>query len=207
MKKPDPYIYFKSFKSLIFSFLTALLISPFFIACSSVKNHSIQKNPNIIFLLTDDHRWDALGANGNKIIHIHTQKSNKQVSIPYHPIIGEILNKYGGNMPKVSEPRINKNIKDVCSNIKSLKNKTVRVKVIRGGIIDFKTYKRYEKVTTHTARNSFASNMYKRNVPVRQIMTVTGHVKEANFFRYIGVSDREQIEALNENFKSWYIND
>jgi len=49
--------------------LTALLVSPFFIACSSVKNHSIQKNPNIIFLLTDDHRWDALGANGNKIIH------------------------------------------------------------------------------------------------------------------------------------------
>src|SRR4051794_1485917 len=24
--------------------------------------------PNIIFILTDDHRWDALGAMGNKII-------------------------------------------------------------------------------------------------------------------------------------------
>ncbi|WP_229249091.1 sulfatase-like hydrolase/transferase [Dyadobacter sandarakinus] len=26
------------------------------------------RKPNIIFLLTDDHRWDALGAMGNKII-------------------------------------------------------------------------------------------------------------------------------------------
>ncbi len=26
------------------------------------------KRPNIIFLLTDDHRWDALGVMGNKII-------------------------------------------------------------------------------------------------------------------------------------------
>lgn len=27
------------------------------------------KRPNIIFLLTDDHRWDALGVMGNRIIH------------------------------------------------------------------------------------------------------------------------------------------
>lgn len=39
-------------------------------ACSTKRAASDQTNkkPNIIFLLTDDHRWDALGAMGNKII-------------------------------------------------------------------------------------------------------------------------------------------
>jgi arylsulfatase A-like enzyme len=32
------------------------------------KSKSTGKRPNIIFLLTDDHRWDALGVMGNKII-------------------------------------------------------------------------------------------------------------------------------------------
>lgn len=41
-----------------------LWVVPLFFSCSS-KGPS---RPNIIFLLTDDHRWDALGAMGNQII-------------------------------------------------------------------------------------------------------------------------------------------
>ncbi|MCB0670271.1 MAG: sulfatase [Saprospiraceae bacterium] len=33
-----------------------------------LPNHSIEEKPNIIFLLTDDQRWDALGAMGNSEI-------------------------------------------------------------------------------------------------------------------------------------------
>jgi arylsulfatase A-like enzyme len=35
---------------------------------SCFAQQETQPKPNIIFILTDDHRWDALGANGNKII-------------------------------------------------------------------------------------------------------------------------------------------
>lgn len=38
-------------------------------ACTSVKQDvNESKKPNIIFILTDDHRWDAIGYAGNKII-------------------------------------------------------------------------------------------------------------------------------------------
>jgi arylsulfatase A-like enzyme len=38
-------------------------------ACTSVKHDVIEnKKPNIIFILTDDHRYDAIGYAGNKII-------------------------------------------------------------------------------------------------------------------------------------------
>lgn len=38
------------------------------LACNCVALAQQPKRPNIIFLLTDDHRWDALGAMGNKFI-------------------------------------------------------------------------------------------------------------------------------------------
>jgi arylsulfatase A-like enzyme len=37
-------------------------------AATSIKSNSNGKKPNIIFILTDDQRWNALGYNGNKII-------------------------------------------------------------------------------------------------------------------------------------------
>ncbi len=46
----------------LFTLLVFCMMAPCF---AQQKN---QVKPNIIFILTDDHRWDALGANGNKII-------------------------------------------------------------------------------------------------------------------------------------------
>ena len=37
-------------------------------ACDAGVRHGQQTPPNFIFLLTDDHRWDALGAMGNPVI-------------------------------------------------------------------------------------------------------------------------------------------
>ncbi|MCE7065908.1 sulfatase [Dyadobacter sp. CY326] len=46
--------------------MLALLI--FGVCNAGARGKKQAKRPNIIFLLTDDHRWDALGAMGNKII-------------------------------------------------------------------------------------------------------------------------------------------
>ena len=49
-------------KKLIWGFFAA-------IACLySAGCQQAQKQPNIIFLLTDDQRWDAMGSMGNQII-------------------------------------------------------------------------------------------------------------------------------------------
>lgn len=46
----------------------SLLIVLFCCQISNLKAQTQPRKPNIIFLLTDDQRWDALGAAGNKII-------------------------------------------------------------------------------------------------------------------------------------------
>ena len=50
--------------------VTILILSCFFIILITFFSFQQKKpeKPNIIFILTDDHRWDALGAMGNKII-------------------------------------------------------------------------------------------------------------------------------------------
>lgn len=45
----------------------ACLIIPFFIFCLAVGQSAAQKSrPNIVFIMSDDHRWDGLGAAGNR---------------------------------------------------------------------------------------------------------------------------------------------
>ena len=47
---------------------TALWLVLFFTACNKNGKNSTTKKPNIIFILTDDQRWDAIGFAGNPII-------------------------------------------------------------------------------------------------------------------------------------------
>lgn len=49
---------------LVFAVLSSLALSPF-AAAESVA----ELKPNIVFITSDDHRWDALGAAGNPAIH------------------------------------------------------------------------------------------------------------------------------------------
>nr|WP_290933835.1 sulfatase-like hydrolase/transferase [Haliscomenobacter sp.] len=47
-----------------------ILMTIILFGCSFLSNtHTSPKKPNIIFILTDDHRWDALGYAGNRLIH------------------------------------------------------------------------------------------------------------------------------------------
>ncbi len=59
--------YHVNYLSMKYHFYT-LLLSIFAIACSDQSETQESPPPNIIFLLTDDQRWDAMGAMGNAII-------------------------------------------------------------------------------------------------------------------------------------------
>ena len=51
---------------------------------------------------------------------------------------------------------------------------------------------KYEFVSSHTARRSFATNEYKlRNLTTREIMSITGHKTEKSFYKYIRETPRD----------------
>jgi len=66
----------------------------------------------------------------------------------------------------------------------------------QGGEKVSETKRKFELISTHTARRSFATNAYKAGVPSLAIMTITGHKTEEAFMRYIQVSKEENAVLM-----------
>ncbi|MCD7940142.1 MAG: tyrosine-type recombinase/integrase, partial [Bacteroides intestinalis] len=60
--------------------------------------------------------------------------------------------------------------------------------------------KKYELVTSHTARRSFATNLYLSGFPAISIMQITGHCTEKAFMAYIRVTPEQHAELLREHW-------
>jgi len=134
-------------------------------------------------------------------IRIKTQKTGKDVVIPILSEIQPIFNKYGGNLPKPFTNQVmNRYLKElgefaeIDGDFNTYTNKgTQRLK---------QTYKKWEMISTHTARRSFATNMYLRGWDSISIMTITGHSSEKVFMNYIKVSQEENAKRILELSKN-----
>lgn len=136
--------------------------------------------------------------NGN--IEITTQKTNTRVVIPVHPIISHIIernNGYGFLNYKKSQQNFNLRIKYIC------RKAGITDKVYSERIEGFdrvrRVHKKYELISSHTARRSCATNMYLAGVPIARIMLITGHKTEQSFFSYIRIGKEENAEVLKNH--------
>ena len=136
------------------------------------------------------------------IIDIPTQKTDELVSIPILPIAKAILNKYRGktanSLPgSISNQKFNKYIKEVAEMLPELQNSVSIEYQIQGKKVS-KTFQRCEKVSTHTARRSFATIMVLQGIPSQMIMKITGHRTESAFQTYVKISSRENATIVRE---------
>ncbi len=131
----------------------------------------------------------------NNLIHIKTKKTGVVISVPIHRFIHEILQKYDYKLPKSKCGQyFNRAIKEICKKVgindKILWERTVGTEVIR------EEREKWEMISSHTARRSFATNMFLQNIPTYRIMLITGHKSEASFFKYIRVTREENAATL-----------
>jgi len=131
---------------------------------------------------------------GNKI-KVRTQKTNETVVIPVHSYVKEILEKYDGGIPEpLSNQKMNEYIKKVGEKAE-IKEMTM-TSITRGGEVEKVTTEKYKLISTHTARRSFATNLYLADVPAITIMKITGHKTDKSFLRYIRISQEENANKL-----------
>ena len=94
-----------------------------------------------------------------QILTRRTLKTGGRVSIPLNPNILAIVAKYDGVPPRtITNQRMNIYLKELCQRA----GFTERVEVGRtkGGFREVRTLEKWELVTTHTARRSFATNAF-----------------------------------------------
>ncbi|MGM9685607.1 MAG: tyrosine-type recombinase/integrase [Bacteroidaceae bacterium] len=136
----------------------------------------------------------------DNIITIIQSKTNEQVSIPIHPVFGEIWEKYGGHLPtSISNQKFNDYIKEVCK--KAGIKESVLKSITKGGRKIVTKYEKWQLVSSHTARRSFATNLYRSGFPSISIMQITGHKSESAFLKYIKVSKDEHARLLAEHWE------
>jgi integrase len=130
-------------------------------------------------------------------IEVETQKTGQPVVIPMHWQVKEILQKRKGFPTKLSDQKFNKYIKEVAE-IAGLKELTKGSKVNKETKRKEKgTYPKFELITSHICRRSFASNLYGK-IDNLAIMGVTGHKTETQFLKYIKITPKENANKLRE---------
>lgn len=140
---------------------------------------------------SDYSRLTPLNVTGNHL-KVITQKTKERVVIPIHPRVRYILEKWNGS-PKISQQNFNSNIKLICqqAQIDNI------ITILQNG----KEVKRekWELVSSHTARRTAATNMFKAGIPAISIMKITGHRTESSFMSYIRISKEENADLLMNN--------
>lgn len=130
-----------------------------------------------------------------QILAVTTQKTGTRVSIPLNPKVLAILAKYDNQTPKVlSNQKFNEYLKELAK-VAGLTD-LVDTGRTKGGLRMTRTAHKWELVTTHTARRSFATNAFLAGVPTLEIMKMTGHKTETSFMKYIKVSGEETALRL-----------
>lgn len=127
-------------------------------------------------------------------LEVITIKNGPKVTIPMHPYVKSILEKHDYELPKISEQKLRKKIKDICC-LAKMKEEIEYVRT-EGGIRKRTIKMKWQMVSTHTARRSFATNAYLSGIPVISIMKITGHKSIKTFMKYIGITDKENAEML-----------
>ncbi|GAB3662219.1 site-specific integrase [Echinicola sediminis] len=137
-------------------------------------------------------------------LHIKTQKTGEKVIIPIHPTVKAIMAKYDGKYPNslpppISNQKMNEYIKDVAKEIDCFKV-IVEAEHIKGGLKVIDNKPKWEFISTHTARRSFATNVYKSGFPAISLMKITGHRTESAFLKYIKVKPEDVAVQLAEHW-------
>lgn len=138
-------------------------------------------------------------ANGYNIT-IKQGKTGKRVIIPANTIFLEIWHKYGECLPPViSHKCFNEYIQNVCK-LAGIDTPTAK-SITKGGQKIKETAPKYTFVRAHTARRSFATNLYLSGFPAISIMQITGHKTETAFLRYIKVTEEQHAELLRKHWE------
>ena len=142
---------------------------------------------------------------GKHLIEFTQKKTGKNMTVPLHNKVLEILKKRKGKFPyKISDQKYNEFIKTVCELAKINESiKGSKILETKKGSKTFRkqsgTFKKYELVTSHIGRRSFATNFY-GTIPTTFLIYITGHSTESMFLNYIGKSNKDLALEITKYF-------
>lgn len=130
---------------------------------------------------------ETIGIEGTefKALRKVQRKTGRTVVIPIlDDGLLDIIQRWGGRLPKVSISDLNVRIKTLCR-MAGVKGE-ISIPCSRAGSSSRIKKQKYELVSSHTARRSYITNLYMEGrLSTEQIRSISGHSSEDSFKRYL----------------------
>jgi integrase len=140
---------------------------------------------------SDYSRLTVEDAEGEFITKIQ-QKTLNEVCIPVHPRVRAVLKKWNG-APNITQQKTNLYIKSICAQVGMIDD----IEVTDNGEITHK--KKWEMVSTHTARRTAATNLLLSGATIYEVMRFLGHTSVTQTETYLRITSKENAKILAKN--------
>lgn len=134
-------------------------------------------------------------------IRVKQQKTDAYVSIPVIQKLNDILKKYNGTFPDldVNLNTYNDRIRKIAELAKLIEITTIND--TKGGKKKKVSKPLFELISSHTARRTYATMMFKLGIPTSLIMAVTGHITEKSFLKYVKATNEDKARMMADLMK------
>lgn len=121
-------------------------------------------------------------------------KTGMRVIIPLSPKVEDVLNRNEGKAPKLNSISFNKTIKVVCE--RAGINDMIEVRHSKGAMYVHETLPKFKLISSHCCRRTLCTLLAKKNIPINQIMQVSGHKNLSSLQKYLRQSISETADEL-----------
>ena len=136
--------------------------------------------------------------------YLRTGKTRDVLEIPLTDYALTIIARYSETpypLPRLSNQKLNKYIKEVCQEAKI--EDIIKTVKYRGNSPEITEYPKWKEVTTHTARRTFITQSLLRGMKAEVVMSISGHHNYKTFKKYIDITSMDKENAIknawNEN--------
>ena len=133
----------------------------------------------------------------NKYIQILPIKTKDNVNIQLRPELSKILTKWNYTIPSMTSQELGRYIKEIGYKANITKDIQIIENIKNKEIITNKP--KNQMITSHTARRSFATNMFYDGMNPIDIMKITGHKKLDTFQKYIVSDPNRELQRQERN--------
>jgi integrase len=134
-------------------------------------------------------------------VNLRVQKTKQLLNIPLNKYSKSILSRYKGELkplPVISNQKMNKYIKEICQLAEI--NTPIEIVRYKGAVKIPTTYPKYELMSVHVGRKTFATLSLLKGMNYEVAMSITGHKDYKSFSRYVRVAQKEKQFAMS---KAW----
>lgn len=134
-------------------------------------------------------------------IRLTIKKTKEPAIVPLNTYSKAILQKYEGMvtpLPMISNQKFNKYLKELCKLVEI--NDPIEIIRYKGASKHSTIYPKYEVISAHTGRKTFATLSLEKGIPAETVMKITGHSDYKSFQRYVKVTEERK---RNEMQRAW----